>query len=61
MIQLKIKNDAQFVDSSGPDHMQADLGLRCPSTETVDTVVYVDKHKMPRYVCIDAYAHLDLC
>ena len=31
----------QFADNAGPD--QADLGLRCPLTESTDTVVYVDE------------------
>ena len=39
---------------------QADLGLRCPLTESVDTVVYVDEQKMPRLDCKDAHADLDL-
>ena len=28
--------------------MQTDLGLHCPLTESVDTVVYVDKQRMSR-------------
>ena len=41
-------------------YAQADLGLHCPLTESVDTVVYVDKERMSRSYCIDAHAHLDL-
>ena len=47
--------------------MQADLGLRCPLTESndtavesMDTVDYVDKHRMLRSDCMDLYADLDL-
>ena len=45
--------------------MQADLGLSCPLTESVDTVVhvhvYVDNQRMPRSDCMDSYADADLC
>ena len=34
------------------------LGLRCPLSESVDTVVYVDEQKMPRLDCTDAHADL---
>ena len=42
-------------------YAQADLGLRCPLTESGDSVVYVDEQKMPRLDCTDAHADLDLC
>ena len=35
---------------------QADQGLRCPLTESVDTVVYADEQKMPRLDRTDAHA-----
>ena len=38
---------------------QADLGLRCPLTESVDIVVYVNKQKLPRLDCTDAHTDLD--
>ena len=43
-------------------YAQAALGLRCPLTESVDTVVYVNEEKMPRFyeVFTDAHADLDL-
>ena len=41
----------QFADNSGPDLRCADLGLRCPLTESIDTVVYVDEQKMPASDC----------
>ena len=41
-------------------YVQADLGLHCPLTKSVDTVVYVDKQKMPRLDCTDVQADLDL-
>ena len=41
----------QFADKAGPD-----LGLHCPLTESVDTVVYVDKQRMSRSNCTDVYA-----
>ena len=31
--------------------MQVDLGLRCLLTKSDDTVVYVDKQKLPRLDC----------
>ena len=34
----------QFADNDSPD-AQADLGLRCPLKEQMNTVVYVDEHK----------------
>ena len=40
--------------------MQADLGIRSPLTESMNTVVYVDRQKMPRLDCSDAHADLDL-
>ena len=40
---------------------QADLGLCCPLTESVNIVVYVNKQKMPRLDCTDGYGDLDLC
>ena len=44
-----------FADNAGPD-----LGMRCPVTESMDTVVYVDKQKMLRSDCMDAHTDLDL-
>ena len=38
---------------------QADLGHRCPLTESVSTVVYVDEQKFFSD-CTDAHADLDL-
>ena len=45
----------QFVDNAGPDQPahQADLGLHCPLTESMDTVVYVDEQRMSRSDCTD--------
>ena len=40
----------QFADSAGPDQ-----GLRCPLTELMDTVVYVDEQGMLRSDCMDAH------
>ena len=52
----------QFADNTGPDQ-PAHLGLRCPLTESMDTVVesmvtvvYVDKLRMLRLDCTDAHA-----
>ena len=39
---------------------QAGLVLRCPLTESMDTVVYVDEQRMSRSDCMDAHAELDL-
>ena len=50
---------AQSVDNGGPD-VQAGLGLCCPFTESMDTVVYVNEQRMSRSDCIDAQADLDL-
>ena len=36
-----------FADNAGPDQLQADQGLCCLLTESVDTVVNVDKQKWP--------------
>ena len=50
-----------FADNAGPDQpAHTDLGLRCPLTESMATVVYVDEQKMPRSDCTDAHSHLDL-
>ena len=46
-----------FADNVGPDQpaqAQADQGLRCPDTESVDTEIYVDEEKVPRIDCTDA-------
>ena len=40
--------------------LQADVGLHCPLTESVDTAVYVNKQGMPRSDCMDAPPYLDL-
>ena len=42
-------------------YAKADQGLRYPLTESVDTMVYVDKQKMSRLDCKDVHADLDLC
>ena len=39
---------------------QADQGLHCPLTKSMDTIVYVIT-RMPRSDCMDLHAHLDLC
>ena len=39
---------------------QADHGLHCPLTESVDTVVSVDEKRMLRSDCTHAHANLDL-
>ena len=39
---------------------QADLGLRCSLTESLDTVVYVDEQRVSVLDCTDAHADLDL-
>ena len=46
--------------SAGSAFAQASLGLRCPLTESMDTVVYVDQQRMPKTDCMDALAHPDL-
>ena len=55
----------QFADNAGSDqpaHLaQADLGLCCLFTESLDTVVYVDKLRISRSGCMDVHAHRDLC
>ena len=38
----------------------SDLCLRCPLTESMDIVVYVDEQRMSRPDCTDAHTHLDL-
>ena len=40
--------------------MQADQGLYCPLTESMDTIVYVNEPRMHRSDCTDAHADLDL-
>ena len=39
---------------------QADQGLRCPLTESINTVVYVDEQRMLRSDYTDAHTDLDL-
>ena len=39
---------------------QADLGLRCPLTESMDILVYVKEQRMLRADCTNANADLDL-
>ena len=39
--------------------MQAHQGLRCPLTESMGTIVYVDRQKMHRSECTHAHADLD--
>ena len=52
----------QFAYKAGPEKLaQADLNLRCPLTESMDSVVYVDEQKHSRSDCINAHAHLDIC
>ena len=41
------------------DNAQADQGLLCPLTESIDTVGYVDEQRMSRLDCTNAYHHLD--
>ena len=45
----------------GPAFPQVDPRLRCPLTDLMDTVVYVDEHGMPRSDVTNAHAHLDIC
>ena len=45
----------QFVGNTAPDQC-----LRCPLTQSLDTVVYVDEQRMTRSDCTDGQAHLDL-
>ena len=40
---------------------QADQGLQCQLTESMDTVVYMDEQRMPKSDCAEAHDHLDLC
>ena len=40
---------------------QADLGLRCPFTDSMNTVVNVDDQRMPKSDCTNAHAHLETC
>ena len=40
---------------------QADVDLRCPLTESADTVVYIEEQRMSGSDCTDAHARLDLC
>ena len=40
--------------------VQADLGLHFQLTESMDTVVYVDKQRVSRPDCMDVHAHLNL-
>ena len=51
-------------DNAGPDKpvqkMQADQGLHCPLTESMDSVVYANKQRMLSSDCTDAHADLDL-
>ena len=39
---------------------QANQGLHCPLSESMDIVVYVDEQRMSRSNCTDAHAHTDL-
>ena len=39
---------------------QADQGLRCPLTESMDIVVHVDEQRIYRSDCTDVHAHQDL-
>ena len=40
--------------------VQADQGLRCLLTESLDIVVCVNEQRIPRSDCTDVHAHLDL-
>ena len=55
----------QFAGNAGPDQPdQADLGLRFPLRESVNTVVYVDEERTPGSDCKDckdSHALLGLC
>ena len=48
----------QFADNVGPGQ-PAYLGLCCPLTESMDTVIYVYEQRMSRSDCTDVHAHLD--
>ena len=50
----------QCIPRSACAKAQADLGLHCPPTEAIDTVVYVDEQRMPRSDCMDEHTDLDL-
>ena len=39
---------------------QADMGFRCPLTESMDTVIYIDEQRMPTSDCTYSHADLDL-
>ena len=41
-------------------YAQADQGLHCPLTESMETVVYVNKQRMLRSDCADAHTDLDI-
>ena len=48
-----------FAENEGLDQpAQADRGLCCSLTESVDTVRYIDEQKMPRTDCTDVHADL---
>ena len=49
----------QFVQNAGP-FTQADLGLRCPFTDSIDTVVYVYDQRMSRSARTEVQADLGL-
>ena len=49
----------QFADNAGPDQ-PVHKGLRCPLTDSIDTVVYIDGHRMFRLGCTVAHADLEL-
>ena len=62
----------RFADNIGPDQpalmrrlirafvAQADQGLRCLLTKSLDIVVYDDEQRMLRSDCTDAHTHLDI-
>ena len=43
-------------DNAGPDVL-----VLCPFAESMDTVVFVNEHRMPSSNGTDAHAHLNLC
>ena len=47
----------QFADNADPDQP---AGMRCPLTESLDTIVYVNEQRMSRPDWTDAHADLDL-
>ena len=60
---MNIKIDAQGAHAICRQHcvfVQADQSLRCPRTELMHIVVYVDEQRMSRSYHMDVHAHPDL-